>query len=103
MPSPGGYDLECELERKPLVLKGVGDAPKPKGASLCFRCTHSFIYRRKANEFNVTIICRSIDQTMPHDIIECSGFGEQNRLDLSDMAQMARLIDDRKVSQGPYR
>lgn len=95
-------ELSSELERQPIVLKGVNTALGPGGSGLCHRCTHSQIYRRKSTEFDVTIICRTLEKQMPVDIVECSGFTAQNELSLHDMSQMAHLIDDRPSRKGPY-
>ena len=45
---------------------------------------------------------RRVFQDVPHDVMECSAFSPQNRLSLTDMCQMAVMIDDRKGMKAGY-
>lgn len=97
-------DIE-ELERFARPLQGVeASGSKPKGPSLCYQCCNSMIYRR-ASSFDDVIRCTALTGSpiMPHDIAQCSSHWAQNRLSLSDMAELAYRVDGRKEhSEGYY-
>ena len=90
-----------EVERLAQPLTTRLEA-KPRGPSLCYRCSRSTIYRR-GSSFDDTIWCNHLDKHMPHDIIECSGYASPTELSLYDMSLMAHLINDRDEPTGPYR
>ncbi len=78
----------------------------PKGTSLCFRCTHSHIYRRK-EDFNVVIRCNELTDyahsQMANDIEECNRFNQSGKLSIWDLMQIAQpIMIDGKDSAGFY-
>ncbi len=78
----------------------------PTGTSLCFRCTHSHIYRRKKN-FSVVIRCNELTDyahsQMADDIEECNRFKQVGKLTIWELMRIAQpIIIDGKDSAGHY-
>ena len=71
--------------------------------SLCDRCDHGHIYRRRESQ-EVVVYCRSLRTRVPSDIAECSVFRAATALTLSDMTDIALTIDPREgVDRRSYR
>ena len=67
--------------------------------SLCDRCDHGHIYRRRGAG-DVAVYCRSLRTQVPPDIAECSAFRAATALTLSDMMEIALMIDPRDGIDG---
>lgn len=73
------------------------------GDSLCVGCRHSHLYRRRGSP-DVSIYCHRLERYVPPDIVECSEFKAVTALSLSQMAEIALVIDPRRgISDGSYR
>jgi hypothetical protein len=71
--------------------------------SLCDRCAHGHIYRRRGAR-DVAVYCRSLHVQVPPDIAECSAFRAATALTLSDMMDLALRIDPREgIDRRSYR
>ena len=99
-----------ELVRRRIESKGekieeqVERLHAPKGMSLCFRCTHSHIYRRKA-EFNVVIRCHQLSDCaeVADDITQCNRFKQSGQITIWELMQIAQpILIDGKDSAGFY-
>lgn len=76
----------------------------PKGTSLCFRCTHSHIYRRKVS-FTPVIRCHELEgcDEVADDIEECNRFKQTGKLTIWELMQIAQpILIDGKDSAGFY-
>jgi len=97
-----------ELVRRRIESKGetieaqVERINAPKGLSLCFRCTRSHIYRRKA-DFNVVIRCQQLGHQVADDIEERNQFKQSGQIGIWELMQIAQpILIDGKDSAGFY-
>lgn len=69
--------------------------------SLCSRCRSGTVMRRKGN-LDVSVFCHAMHRYVPADIEECSNYIGKKELHLTEMAEIAFLIDARP-DLGGYR
>lgn len=63
---------------------------------LCRTCEYALIRRRAYSEVPWVLCTYSINQRVPLDIKECSGYREAGQMHLRDMHQLGIVIDPRK-------
>lgn len=88
------YELGQRLENETKRLTGVTRDHFVDQHSLCSSCTHASI-RRQGSRNTRTIHCHEYGKQMPEDIVECTDYRAFGSLSLSQMAEIATLIDDR--------
>ena len=101
----GGESPETEKLMDQIYARSPqGPQPKfPEVTGVCRTCGNALIMRRRYSEVPV-VICQAYGQAqsrMPLDIIECTSYSKRNAVTLRDMAEIAVLIDQRKVG-GQY-
>ncbi len=73
------------------------------GDSLCVGCRHCHLYRRRGSP-DASIYCHRLERYVPPDIVECSEFKAVTAPSLSQMAEIALVIDPRcGINDGSYR
>ena len=71
--------------------------------SLCDRCDHGHIYRRRGAR-DVSVYCRGLRAQVPPDIAECSAYRAATALTPGDMMDLALTIDPREgINRRSYR
>ncbi len=71
--------------------------------SLCSKCGHSIIYRRKS-KLEITVFCDRFARIVPSDIVVCNRFQHYKAMDLWEMKEIAVDVDKRvAVKDGSYR
>lgn len=88
------YELGERLEVETKRLQGVMRGHFVDQRSLCTTCKYASIKRQASRNVRV-IRCSVIGQIMPEDIAECTDYAAFGSLSLSQMANIATLIDDR--------
>lgn len=88
------YQLGERLEAETKKLTGVVRQHFVDQRSLCSSCKHSTI-RRQHSKNTRHIYCNSLGEVVPEDISECTIYAAVGSLSLSQMADIATLIDDR--------
>lgn len=88
------YRLADRLETETKRLQGVMRGHFTDQRSLCGSCKYASI-KRQASRNARTIYCNDIGTFMPDDIAECTDYAAFGSLSLSQMADIATLIDDR--------
>ena len=64
------------------------------GKGICATCKHGMLLRQ-ASKNERKIYCHTLSQCVPDDISECSSYGNFTQLSLSQMGEIATLIDPR--------
>lgn len=85
-----GERLEAENKR----MAGVNREHFVDQKSLCTSCKWASITRQASKNARV-IHCNQYSRNMPEDILECTDYAAFGSLSLSQMADIATLIDDR--------
>lgn len=88
------YKLGERLEAENKRVEGVIRESFVDQRSLCTSCKHASIKRQSSKNTRV-IYCSEIGKVMPEDISECTDYAAFGSLSLSQMADIATLIDDR--------
>lgn len=88
------YQLGERLEAESKKLQGVAREHFVDQRSLCSSCKHSTITRQHSRNAR-RIYCNDFGKVMPEDISECTAYQAFGSLSLSQMADIATLIDDR--------
>ena len=69
---------------------------------LCARCQNGQVVRRRG-KMDLNVWCQAMRRLVPTDIVECNKFDDAKAMDLSEMNQIAILVDKRKdVNDGSY-
>lgn len=102
---PTTYEIARELEaRSAVVTRRVNGFAAT--TALCGQCEHGIVYRRNASvgkgagAGEPVTYCQRIGETVPNDIVECSGFSEPHSMDMTDMVRIALIIDPRPGVNG---
>lgn len=93
-PADDRYQLGERLEAENKRLTGVIRDHFVDQRSLCSSCKHATILRQHSRNARV-IHCQNFDKRVPEDIAECTAYLAFGSLSLSQMADIATLIDDR--------
>lgn len=88
------YQLGERLEAESKKMTGVVREHFVDQRSLCTSCKHSAITRQHSKNAR-RIYCNDFGKVMPEDIAECTAYAAFGSLSLSQMADIATLIDDR--------
>ena len=100
----GRGKLTVTLERlvKAQKLEGVQGESFVDSRSLCTSCVWATITRRSGRNHRV-IRCGEMAQFVPEDISECNNYKNITTLSLSQMTEMATLIDISEKKVGFYK
>ena len=92
------YRLGNQLDRQTVKLQSRLRGHFVDDATICTSCKHATIFRQKSQN-NRQVYCGMLSRYMPTDIDECNEYRTVNDLSLSQMADIAVLIDmnDKKV------
>lgn len=88
------YRLGQRLEAETKRITGVAREHFVDQRSLCGSCKHATI-RRQGSRNTRVIWCTSFSQQVAEDIMECTEYAAFGSLSLSQMADIATIIDDR--------
>jgi len=88
------YRLGERLEAETKRLTGIAREHFVDQKSLCTSCKHATITRQHSRNAR-RIYCNDFDKVMPEDIAECTAYAAFGSLSLSQMADIATLLDDR--------
>ena len=91
--------LGRQLERSASKLEGQKRDHFVDSRSLCNTCRWATI-KRRASQNNRLIRCSEIGEYVHEDITECSAYQNITTLSLSQMAEIATLIDPRNHEAG---
>lgn len=86
--------LADQLEAQTKRLRGIMRGHFVDQRSLCGSCKWASITRQASRNTRV-IYCNQYSRNMPEDIAECTDYAAFGSLSLSQMADIATLIDDR--------
>lgn len=100
----GRGKLTNTLERivKTQKLEGVQTESFVDSRSLCTSCVWATITRRSGRN-NRVIRCGEMGMFVPEDISECNNYKNLTTLSLSQMAEMATLIEISEKQVGFYK
>ncbi len=93
-PSVNRYELGERLEAETKRITGVMRGHFSDQESLCSSCKYVQITRQHSQNTR-RIYCGQLSRYMPEDIAECTDYAAFGSLSLSQMADIATLIDDR--------
>ena len=93
------YELASRLETQNTKLQSRMRGHFVDDVSLCGSCSRSHITRQTSSNLR-QIRCLHIDKVMPHDIAECNSYRTINELSLSQMAEIAVLVESREYKGG---
>lgn len=88
------YELGEHLEAQAKKLQGVSRRHFVDQHSLCSSCKFSTI-TRQASQNTRRIHCGIFETRMPEDLAECTAYAAFGSLSLTQMVDIATLIDDR--------
>jgi hypothetical protein len=91
---PDLYKLTERLQEAAKQLEGIRADHFVDQRSLCTACKYAVIMRQ-ASQNARKIHCSIFSKWMPEDITQCSAYQSINTLSLSQMADIAVLINDR--------
>lgn len=95
------YELADRLEVAAKKLDGQRLSHFVDTRSLCLSCREAII-TRLASRNNRQIRCGALGRVVPDNIVECTAYRNITQLSLSQMVEIAYLIDNRKDRQGGY-
>lgn len=94
--------LTTRIEKAATKLTGTVRANFVDDRSLCGTCKHATIVRRHSKN-NRDIRCAIMDYALvPEDIVECSDYENIKTLSLTQMAEIAVLVDPRGKLETGY-
>lgn len=95
------YELTERLQEEAKKLEGIRRQQFVDQPSICSHCKYAQITRQASKNYR-TIRCSVYGRNMPEDIIECNEYASYMDLSLSQMAEIATLIDPRKNLERGY-
>lgn len=99
------WDLADKLEQMAGNLAGKSGQRKGlefvNDNNICGTCRHAHMMRREAQNVMMTY-CQELSQLVPHDLIHCNKYRNITQLDLSQMSQMAVILDPRDLLKQGY-
>src|SRR5712691_6528783 len=98
-----GHEKGDQIER----LGRASGVKRRTGSNLirgiCGRCVEGIVTKRgspDSQHSTVQVYCKRMEKKVPHDIMECSVFWDVKDMSLTDLAQMALIIDPRESPPG---
>lgn len=90
-----GMDRILDWENLETLAKTTSSAEKGLQAGRCTTCANSTLFRRKG-QMSVIVRCSLMEEEVPSDIDECSGYSDPKAMSLYEMRQIAFIVDVRK-------
>lgn len=95
------YEMGERLEAENKRITGVRRAHFVDQKSLCSSCKYASMRRQESRNARI-VHCSVFGKQMPEDVIECTDYAAFGTLSLTQMAEIATIIDDRSDQYRGY-